>query len=136
MAAKKQKNMTIDIEPAKVVYTSIQKSSGYNSARLVVKAGDKEFLQISYDWEGNGIPDFAMQLMEFMKSNNVETSGVWPNQEAANLEYEDAAKKKKMEKCPDCGKPMPFCTCDDGEEEDTETEDNPKEEKKEKKKKK
>lgn len=134
MAAKKQKNMSIDIDPAQVVFTQIMKDrSGFNSARMVVKAGEKEYLQISYDWEGTGVPDFAMQLMDFMKSNNVETSGVWPNQEAANLEYEEAAKKKKMEKCPDCGKPMPFCTCED--EEDTETEDNPKEEKKEKKKK-
>lgn len=113
MAAKKQKNMTIDIEPAKVVYTSIQKSSGYNSARLVVKAGDKEYLQISYDWEGSGIPDFAMQLMEFMKSNNVETSGIWPGQEAAHAEY---AAKKKEKMCPDCKKPMSKCECEDEEE--------------------
>jgi hypothetical protein len=131
MAAKKAKNMTIDIEPAKVVYTSIQKSSGYNSARLVVKAGDKEYLQISYDWEGSGIPDFAMQLMEFMKSNNVETSGVWPGQEDAHTEF---AAKKKMEKCPDCGKPKAFCTCEkDGEDEEDDDMKDDKKKKKEKK---
>jgi hypothetical protein len=108
----KQKNMSINIDPTQVVYTSIMKDkSGYNSARMVIKAGDKEYLQISYDWEGGGVPDFAMNLMEFMKNNNMETSGVWPTQEKAYIEYEDAA-KKKMAKCPDCGKPMPFCTCD------------------------
>lgn len=133
MAAKKQKNMTIDIEPAKVVFTQIMKDqSGYNSARVVVKAADKEYLQISYEWQGAGIPDFAIQLMDFMKSNNVETSGVWPNQEAAHVEYEEAAKKKKMEKCPDCGKPMPFCSCD----KEGDTEDKKKGDKKEDKKKK
>jgi hypothetical protein len=116
----KQKNMSINIDPTQVVYTSIMKDkSGYNSARIVVKAADKEYMQISYDWEGSGIPDFAMNLMDFMKSSNVETSGIWPGQEAAHLEYEDAAKKKKMEKCPDCGKPMPFCSCDkEGKKED------------------
>jgi len=128
----KPKNMSINIDPTQVVYTSIMKDkSGYNSARIVVKAGDKEYMQISYDWEGSGIPDFAMNLMEFMKNSNVETSGIWPGQEAAHVEYEDAAKKKKMGKCPDCGKPTPFCSCD---KEDTKEDD--KEDKKEKKKKK
>jgi len=136
MAAKKAKNMTIDIEPAKVVFTQIMKDrSGFNSARMVVKAGEKEYLQISYDWEGNSIPDFAMQLMDFMKSNNVETSGVWPGQETAQVEYEDTAKKKKMEKCPDCGKPTPFCTCDKESKEDKDMDDKKKEKKDDKKKK-
>jgi hypothetical protein len=115
MAAKKQKNMTINIDPAQVVFTQIMKDrSGYNSARMVVKAADKEYLQISYDWEGAGIPDFAMMLMDFMKSNNVETSGVWPGQEAANAEFAAAKKKEKM--CPDCKKPMSECECEDEEE--------------------
>lgn len=124
MAAKKQKNMTIDIEPAKVVFTQIMKDrSGFNSARMVVKAGEKEYLQISYDWEGTGVPDFAMQLMDFMKSNNVETSGVWPGQEEAEKEFAAKMKKKekkqmKEKKCPDCGKPMSDCECEDEDEED------------------
>jgi hypothetical protein len=133
MAAKKQKNMMIDIDPSKVIFTQIMKEMDYSSARIVVKIADKEYLQVSYNWEGNSIPDFAIQLMDFMKSNNVETSGVWPGQENSSVEYEEMSKKKKMEKCPDCGKPMPFCTCD---KEAKENNDDKKDEKKKKKEKK
>jgi len=89
MAAKKQNNnMFIELVPEKVVFTQIMKDkSGYNTARVVMRIGDKEYLQISYDWEGQNIPDFALQLMEFMKNNNVETSGVWPGKEQAYEEF-------------------------------------------------
>jgi hypothetical protein len=148
-----KKGMSINVDPAQVVYTSISKDkSGYNSARMVIKAAEKEYLQISYDWEGGGVPDFALNLMEMMKNSKVETSGVWPGQEVAYTEYEDSkcgsspmkkkkkkkmddeedAAKKKMEKCPDCGKPVPFCTCKkDGKKEDMK--DEKKEDKKSKK---
>ena len=114
----KNKNMTFEIIPANVVFTAISKEkNGYNSARIVVKAGDKEFMNISYEWEGTGVPDFAMNLMEFMKSNNVETSGVWPKQEASYEEFSAAKKPAKKEAmCPDCKKPMSECVCDDEEE--------------------
>jgi hypothetical protein len=129
----KPKGMNIAIDPTQVVYTSIMKDkSGFNSARMVIKAGDKEYLQISYDWEGSSVPDFALNLMDFMKSSSVETSGVWPGQEVAYTEYEESKcgsspmkkkKKKKMdeeaaEMCPDCGKPMKKCECEDDDEED------------------
>jgi hypothetical protein len=108
----KNKNMSISIDPTTVVYTSISKEkNGYNSARIVVKSGDKEYLQISYEWEGSGVPDFALDLMDFMKSNSVEKSGVWPGQEKAYVEF---SVKEKI--CPDCKKPMSKCTCDDEEE--------------------
>jgi hypothetical protein len=155
----KPKGMNIAIDPTQVVYTSIMKDkSGFNSARMVIKAGDKEYLQISYDWEGSGVPDFALNLMDFMKSSSVETSGVWPGQEVAYTEYEESkcggggkmkkkkkkmdeemaiededAAKKKMEKCPDCGKPMPFCSCDKESKKEDEKKGDKKEDKKSKK---
>jgi hypothetical protein len=114
----KPKNMNINIDPALVVYTSIMKDkSGFNSARIVMKTADKEYLQISYDWEGGTVPDFALNLMDFMKSNSVETSGVWPNQEVAYEEFsasKKAAPQGKEKMCPDCKNPMSMCTCKDG----------------------
>jgi len=89
--AKKNSNFNISIDPSNVVYTGISKSrDGYSSARMVVKSGDKEYMSISYEWEGAGVPDFAINLMSFMKSSGMEKSGVWTGQEEA---YEDFSKK-------------------------------------------
>ena len=80
----KMKDFSVSIKPEEVVFTNISTSKdGYNSARMVVKRGDNEYMSISYEWEGQSIPGFAMDLMGFMKNNNVETSGVWEGQEEA-----------------------------------------------------
>lgn len=119
----KMKDFMVSVNPAEVMYTSINTSKdGYNSARMVVKKGDNEYMSISYEWEGNNIPGFAMDLMGFMKSNNVETSGVWPEKEDAF----EAAKKKGM---------PPWLNKDkDMEDEEEDPKDKKKEQKKEKKK--
>lgn len=65
-----KKKFTVDVNPDDVMYTNISKSKdGYNSARMVVKKGDNEYMVISYEWEGSGVPSFAIDLMAFMKSN-------------------------------------------------------------------
>ena len=84
----KTKKFSVSVDSEEVMYTNISKyKDGYNSARIVVKKGDKEYMTISYEWEGDYIPDFAMNLMSFMKANNVETSGVWPEKEEIYVEY-------------------------------------------------
>jgi hypothetical protein len=86
-------NFNVSVDPSQVMYTSINTSKdGYNSARMVVKTGEQEYMSISYEWEGSGIPGFAMDLMSFMKSNNVETSGIWKDKEEefASFEKKDA----------------------------------------------
>jgi hypothetical protein len=119
MASKK--GMTIKIDPDQVLYTNISKSKdGYNSARVVVKVSEKEYMSVSYEWEGDAIPDFAMNLMSFMQANEIE-SGV--NEERA-AEYEEFAAKSK--------KP-PFWKKDDDDEKDG---DDKKKDKKDDKKKK
>jgi predicted RNA-binding Zn-ribbon protein involved in translation (DUF1610 family) len=118
----KMKDFMVSVKPDEVMYTSINTSKdGYNSARMVVKKGDSEYMSISYEWEGNNIPGFAMDLMGFMKMNNKETSGIWEGREEEYASYEEAcatckehnAKNKKMksEVCPDCGKKMEECVC-------------------------
>jgi len=91
MAKKKDSNFNISINPSDVVYTGISKSrDGYSSARMVVKSGDKEYLSINLEWEGDGVPGFAMNLMAFMKNSGMEQSGVWTGKEEA---YEEFSKK-------------------------------------------
>lgn len=130
-----KKNFSVTVNPETVMYTNISKSKEYNSARMVAKIGDNEYMSISYEWEGDSIPDFAMNLMDFMKANEIETSGVWPG----FVGTEDAAKKcgtakpagmkkkKKAEEdekeisqkekiCSKCKKPMSKCTCEDEED--------------------
>lgn len=82
------KTFDLKINPEVVVYTTISTSKeGYNHARIVSKTGEKEYLSVSYEWEGEKIPEFAMNLMDFMKRNSVEKSSIWPGKEEAALEY-------------------------------------------------
>lgn len=95
--AKKKKTkddkFNVNVNPEEVMYTNISTSkSGYNSARMVVRRGENEYMTISYEWEGAGIPGFAMDLMSFMKTNNVETSGIWEGKEDS---YKKFSEKKE-----------------------------------------
>lgn len=86
----KQKNFMVSVDPDEVMYTSINTAkNGYNSARMVVKRGDNEYMSVSYEWEGDSIPGFAMDLMEFMKSNKMEKSGVWEGKEEEAASYNE-----------------------------------------------
>lgn len=90
MASKVNNGFGITVLPDEVVHTNISVSKDdYNSARLVAKRGEKEYLVISCEWQGKTIPGFAMDLMAFMKTNNVEKSGIWPGQEKAYAEFLD-----------------------------------------------
>jgi hypothetical protein len=91
----KVKDFGVSIMPSEVVYTNISTSAeGYNSARIVAKRGDKQYLSVSYEWSDGGVPDFAVDLMAFMKDSSMETSGIWPGQEEA---FEDFAAKMSKE---------------------------------------
>lgn len=98
MAKKKVKNLDVSVDPGKVMYTNISTSKdGYNSARMVVKLDEKQYMNISCEWEGADIPGFALDLMQFMQTNNVEKSGVWKGQEDAYKEFSSKEKKDSKE---------------------------------------
>jgi hypothetical protein len=95
MASKINTGFGINILPDEVIHTNITVSKDdYNSARLVARRGDKEYLVVSCEWQGKVIPSFAMDLMAFMKSNNVEKSGIWPGKEKAYAEFLDDKKEE------------------------------------------
>lgn len=83
-----KKNFTIVVKPEDVVYTNISKRKDeYNSARMVVKVAEKEYMSVGYEWEGEHVPDFVMNLMGFMQSNQIETSGIWPDKDEEYKEF-------------------------------------------------
>lgn len=70
----KKKDFVIKINADEVMYTNLSTSKdGYNSARIVIKKADKEYMSVHYEWEGDGpVPSFAMDLMGFMTANKEE----------------------------------------------------------------
>lgn len=86
--ASKISNFVVNIDPKEVMYTSINTNKdNYNYASIVIQKGENEYMNISYEWRSGGIPGFAMDLMSFMKTNNVETSGVWEGKEKCYEEF-------------------------------------------------
>ena len=93
----------VKIEPESVMHTSISNTkNGYNSARMVAKVNENEFLSISYEWEGEGIPGFAMDLMGFIQAAELKL-GTVAGQETAFEEYSQkcGGPTKKMKKAMD-----------------------------------
>jgi hypothetical protein len=87
------KDMKISIAADQVMFSNISRSKdGYNSARVVAKIADNEYMSVSYEWEGKEIPDFAMNLMGFMSANKME---IGPVEEHADEFAEFSAKKGK-----------------------------------------
>ena len=94
MAKKKSNDFNVAVVPEDVLYTNISTSKdGYNSARMVVKKGDNEYMTISYEWEGGKIPGFAMDLMGFVKSNSMETSSIKEGYEKEVTSYIERQKR-------------------------------------------
>jgi len=68
-----KKNLTIKINVEQIMHTGISvNKDGYKSARMLVKTGEKEYLSIAFSWEGDTIPGFVMEMMEFIKANEEE----------------------------------------------------------------
>lgn len=72
MATKKEKNLVITIMPDEIIGADISRSRDYKYASVGVKVNDNEYLRVSYEWKGDGIPDFVMSLMGWMQSNKEE----------------------------------------------------------------
>jgi hypothetical protein len=93
-ATKKKKDMTIKVMADQVMHSGISVSKdGYKSARMIVKVGDKEYMSISYEWEGEGIPDFVMNLMSFIQANKEELDKSMEEKAAEYTEYSERAAK-------------------------------------------
>lgn len=86
------KNLKLTVMPDEVMHFGMSVSkNGYKSATVVVKKGDKEYMHIGYEWDGDNIPDFVMSLMGFVKANQ---EVIDENLENASEEEVEYAKKK------------------------------------------
>jgi len=122
------KDMKITIGADQVMFSNISKSKdGYNSARVVAKIADNEYMSVSYEWEGKNVPDFAMSLMGFMQANELELGSVVES-------YEDDEYACKTCKEHTAKKENPFSK--KKKDEDMDDEDDDKKKKKDKKEKK
>lgn len=107
----------IDVKNVKSVNIS-RYADGYNYASVSCKMGDKEYMNVNYEWMGKEIPEFAMQTMEIMKalgmekaSTEVEAGSIEYLERAAKVILETAAKMKKKDEEEDDekkDKKMPF----------------------------
>ena len=88
MAAKKYKMITLSFSPEEIIGADIAKSGEYKYASVGIKRGEKERLRISYEWSGEGIPDFVMNLMGWMQANQEEI-------DSNKKEFEDEYKELK-----------------------------------------
>jgi hypothetical protein len=89
-----KKDFNIKIKAEDIMYTNISTSKdGYNSARMVIKRDDSEYLSVSCEWEGDKIPSFALDLMGFMKANKPEVSGILPGKEDDYKKFIDKKEK-------------------------------------------
>jgi len=56
----KNKGLNINIMPEEIVGSEIVKSGDYKYASVGIKRGDNEYMRISYEWKGDGVPEFVM----------------------------------------------------------------------------
>lgn len=90
----KKKGFNIMVDPEKVVHTTISRSDDYSAARMAMKLGDKAYMSVSVEWEGDMIPDFAMNMMAMMTANEEKSGVAWSAEKKKNF---DLFKKKKKD---------------------------------------
>jgi len=70
---------------------SIHKSkNGYNYADISIKRGKDQFIRLSYEWEGDMLPDFAMDVVGYIQLNKEDAST------DENMEKEIASFKERL----------------------------------------
>ena len=47
---------------------SLYKSEHYNYASVGVKRGKSQYISISYEWEGDSVPDFILEMASFFST--------------------------------------------------------------------
>lgn len=87
MASSKKFNFKFNSD--EVVNSAVHKSkNGYNYAQVQIKRGDNQYISLGYEWQGDSVPDLAMDLLGFMGMN----------QEAASISDETKAEVAEFAK--------------------------------------
>jgi len=67
--SKKNKMIELSFTPEEIMGADITKSGEYKYASVGIKRGENERMRISYEWSGDGVPDFVMGLMGYIQAN-------------------------------------------------------------------
>ncbi len=60
---------SVELDSDQLVYGSIKRySDGYSYASVAMKVNDNEIMHINYEWNSKAIPEFAMNIMDMLKS--------------------------------------------------------------------
>lgn len=112
------KDYSFKINMNDVTSTNINRySDGYNYANIGCRIGKREYMSVSYEWEGSHVPDFVMDVMDIMKSMGEEKASVDSDSimRAGRYLMDIAAKMKPEEDddpiCPDCNMKKSECKC-------------------------
>lgn len=90
-----KKDMMIKVSPDQIMHSGISRSKdGYNSAGFMAKLGESEYMNVSYEWRGDNVPDFIFDLMSFIQSNKATI------EESTAALAEEYAAKKASKKAP------------------------------------
>lgn len=71
MATKKPFNLQFDSD--NIMNVSMTKSkSGYNYVSVGIKLADNQYISIGYEWQGDNIPDFAMDMLSYLSADKAK----------------------------------------------------------------
>jgi hypothetical protein len=89
MAKPKQFNFAFNSD--EIGSVSIHKSkNGYNYADISIKRGNDQFIRLGYEWSGEMLPDFAMDVVGYIQ---MEKASIENNED---LQKEIAAFKDRL----------------------------------------
>ena len=70
-------SLSLVFDNSKILNVSITKgASGYNYASVSAKLDEDEYVNISYEWRGQMVPDYVMDLMLYLQSYNKEQAAL------------------------------------------------------------
>ncbi len=88
-----EKQFNFKFSSGEIANSSVFKSKdGYNYADITLKRGE-HYIRISYEWRGDVIPDFAMDVLGYMQMDNKTTAN-----KGVDLNKEISEFKSRLEK--------------------------------------
>lgn len=77
------KKYALAFSSGEIMHVDVAKSkSGYNYACVGIKRGKDQFMSISYEWEGDKLPDFVMDVMSYFNEERKEKASTEEFKEA------------------------------------------------------
>lgn len=79
-------NISLNVSPDTIIGSEVMKSGEYKYASVGIKVSDDEYIRISYEWKGDGVPEFVMGIIGYISANKEEV-------DISKDEYNDFCKR-------------------------------------------